>query len=144
MPQYLFQHLFKVRDYECDIQGVVNNANYLHYMEHTRHLFLEAIGSDFSSLHQSGIDFYVRKVEVEYLYSLKGGNEFVSLLGCEKKGAKGIFIQDLYLPDGHPISRGIVEAVEVCQGKLNRGEHLDRLIKRAKEVLPTITFPLTK
>ena len=22
----------EVRDYECDIQGIVNNANYLHYM----------------------------------------------------------------------------------------------------------------
>ena len=33
---YLFSIDLKVRDYECDLQGVVNNANYQHYMEHTR------------------------------------------------------------------------------------------------------------
>ena len=37
MKTYVYQHEDKVRDYECDLQGVVNNANYLHYMEHTRH-----------------------------------------------------------------------------------------------------------
>lgn len=141
MPHYLFRHLFKVRDYECDIQGVVNNANYLHYMEHTRHLFLEALGDDFTALHMRGIDFFVRRVEVEYLYSLRGGNEFVSLLACEKKGAKGVFIQDLYLPDGKPISRGIVEAVEVNNGVLTRGESLDKLIERANEKFTPISFP---
>ena len=34
---YIFQLEMMVRDYECDIQGIVNNANYLHFMEHTRH-----------------------------------------------------------------------------------------------------------
>ena len=27
---YMFQTRMEVRDYECDIQGIVNNANYLH------------------------------------------------------------------------------------------------------------------
>ena len=37
MEKVLFRHEMKVRDYECDIQGVVNNANYQHYLEHARH-----------------------------------------------------------------------------------------------------------
>ena len=37
-----------VRDYECDIEGIVNNANYLHYAEHTRHLFLQKCGLSFA------------------------------------------------------------------------------------------------
>ena len=37
-PEYVFETEMEVRDYECDIQGIVNNANYLHYTEHTRHL----------------------------------------------------------------------------------------------------------
>lgn len=141
MQQYLFRHNFKVRDYECDIQGVVNNANYLHYMEHTRHLFLEAISDDFTTLHKNGIDFFVRKVSVEYLFSLKGGNDFVSVLACEKKGAKAIFTQDLFLPDGKAIIRGIVEAVEVNNGVLTRGENLDKLIRKAHEIFTPFSFP---
>ena len=34
----------KVRDYEVDAEGIVNNANYLHYLEHTRHEFCEEAG----------------------------------------------------------------------------------------------------
>ena len=37
MKDYIFKLTDKVRDYECDLQGVVNNSNYQHYMEHTRH-----------------------------------------------------------------------------------------------------------
>ena len=35
MSRYIFETKMEVRDYECDIEGIVNNANYLHYMEHT-------------------------------------------------------------------------------------------------------------
>jgi acyl-CoA thioester hydrolase len=43
MSRYIFETKMEVRDYECDIEGIVNNANYLHYMEHTRHLFLKEL-----------------------------------------------------------------------------------------------------
>ena len=31
----IFETRMEVRDYECDIEGIVNNANYLHYMDVT-------------------------------------------------------------------------------------------------------------
>ena len=44
MAKYIYELPFKVRDYECDLQGIVNNANYQHYLEHTRHEFLTSVG----------------------------------------------------------------------------------------------------
>ena len=41
---YIYELEMKVRDYECDLQGIVNNANYQHYLEHTRHEFLTSVG----------------------------------------------------------------------------------------------------
>ena len=37
LDDYKFTHEMKVRDYECDLQGIVNNANYQPFMEHSRH-----------------------------------------------------------------------------------------------------------
>ena len=39
MNKYIYELKMAVRDYECDLQGIVNNANYQHYTEHTRHMF---------------------------------------------------------------------------------------------------------
>ena len=52
MKSYLFETRMEVRDYECDIEGIVNNANYLHYTEHTRHRFRRALGVSFADLHE--------------------------------------------------------------------------------------------
>ena len=58
MKEYIFKLTDKVRDYECDLQGVVNNSNYQHYMEHTRHEFLESLGENFGAMHEKGIDAF--------------------------------------------------------------------------------------
>ena len=39
LSKYIFSMPMQVRDYEVDAEGIVNNAEYLHYMEHTRHEF---------------------------------------------------------------------------------------------------------
>jgi acyl-CoA thioester hydrolase len=61
----------EVRDSECDMQGVVNNAVYLNYLEHARHKFLNACGLDFAKITQSGIHLVAIRVEVDYLSPLK-------------------------------------------------------------------------
>ena len=56
MEKYIYELKMKVRDYECDLQGIVNNANYQHYLEHTRHEFLTSVGISFARLHEEGVD----------------------------------------------------------------------------------------
>ena len=129
MPKYVYEIEMKVRDYECDLQGVVNNANYQHYMEHARHEFLESTGTTFSALHARGIDAMVSRVEIAYKRSLRGSDRFVVRIGLRREGVKLVFIEDIYrLPDEVCCARGTVEAICLRDGKLTRGEAFDELL----------------
>ena len=68
---------FKVRDYECDMQGVVNNGVYQNYLEHARHEFLAARGINFADVTAAGINMVVIRAELEYKDSLSSNNRFV-------------------------------------------------------------------
>ena len=76
----------QVRDYECDIQGIVNNAVYQNYLEHCRHEFLNEVGLNFAQLHSDGIDAVVIRVEMDYKQPLRPGDKFVVTLGMHKEG----------------------------------------------------------
>ncbi len=110
MQDYQFTLQFDVRDYECDLQGIVNNAVYQNYLEHTRHVFLKRIGIDFTELSQQGIDLVVVRVEIDYLYPLRSGDTFVVGLDLERVSRLRFgFLQDMYrLPDHKPIARARV------------------------------------
>lgn len=130
MENYIYKLEMKVRDYECDIQGVVNNANYQHYLEHARHEFLEQIGGSFSQLHLQGVDLMVSKITLEYKRPLRGGNSFVVCINMKRKGAKLVFLQDIYnLSDGSLSLKGEVDIVCLKNGRLTRGEVFDEMFK---------------
>ena len=63
---YIYELEMKVRDYECDLQGIVNNANYQHYLEHTRHEFLTSVGISFAALHEQGVDPVVARINMAF------------------------------------------------------------------------------
>lgn len=113
-----------VRDYELDSQQIVNNANYLHYMEHTRHTFCSEAGMSFGELHGSGIDPVVRKIEIEYKRSLRVGDRFISCLKVERKGPRFIFKQDIIFPNGEYAAQAVITVVSLKDGKLSRGNEL--------------------
>ena len=116
-PQYTLS--FVVRDYECDLQGVVNNANYQHYLEHARHEFLISKGVSFVELHEAGIDLIVTKVEIEYKYPLKSRDKFIITVNIQREGnARILFIQDIFrLPDLKLIVKAKVTGVATRKGK---------------------------
>ena len=130
IDDYKFIHEMKVRDYECDLQGIVNNANYQHYMEHSRHELLSKLGVNFGKLHEDGIDAMVAKITIEYKIPLRSGDKFVVGINLERKGPKIIFYQDIYrLSDGKLCTKGIVETICVENGRLTRGAIFDEIFK---------------
>jgi len=101
MKKYQFRLDFQVRDYECDLQGVVNNAVYQNYLEHTRHEFIKQLGLDFAELTRRGINLVVIRAELDYKRSLRSGDYFwVGLILERISPLRFAFRQDIYLqPD---------------------------------------------
>ncbi len=125
---YQFELEMKVRDYECDLQGIVNNANYQHYTEHTRHEFLRSEGVSFADLHNRGIDAVVARLTMAFKTPLHSGDSFSSCLRLTKEGIKYVFHQDIFrLPDKKPVLRATVETVCLVNGKLSNCDELDRV-----------------
>ena len=128
MEKYIFELTMKVRDYECDLQGIVNNANYQHYIEHTRHEFLTSTGISFAKLHEEGIDPVVARLTMSFKTPLKSGDEFVSKLYLKKEGIKYVFYQDIFRKaDNKPVLKSTVETVCVVNGRLSTSVLFDEV-----------------
>lgn len=126
MSNYIYELKMKVRDYECDLQGIVNNANYQHYIEHTRHEFLTSTGISFAGLHEQDIDPVVARLNMAFKTPLKSGDEFVSKLYLKKEGIKYVFYQDIFrLPDMKVVIKSTVETVCVVNGRLGNSDVFD-------------------
>ena len=112
--KYIFETRMEVRDYECDIEGIVNNANYLHYTEHTRHLFLRSLGS----------------MKLQYKVPLRCDDEFISRLNLKKDGLKYMFYQDIYRASDEQLCfRATVELVCLINGQLGNSPEYDEAFK---------------
>jgi acyl-CoA thioester hydrolase len=97
MADYLFRLELKVRDYECDMQGIVNNAVYQNYLEHCRHEFLLSAGIDFNRLTSERIFLVVVRAELDYRTPLRGGDAFWIGLNLERVSLlRFAFLQDIY------------------------------------------------
>jgi acyl-CoA thioester hydrolase len=120
----------KVRDYECDLQGIVNNANYQHYLEHARHEFLLQAGISFAQLHQEGTDAVVARLNMQFKTPLTSQDEYVCRLNIKKDGIKYVFLQDIFrLPDEKLCVRAQVDTVCITNGKLQTTTPLDHLLE---------------
>jgi len=133
--KYIFTLEIAVRDYELDSEGIVNNAVYLHYLEHTRHAFVKREGIPFGSLTRDGLIPVVRRMDIEYRMPLRSGDVMLSRLWIERLGARFIFHQDIFNKlDGAPVARAVVTIVCMEKdGRINRGDDLANHIAKYLE-----------
>ncbi|AOS84779.1 thioesterase [Chlorobaculum limnaeum] len=102
---YAFTMEMEVRDYECDMQGIVNNSVYQNYLEHARHVYLKTVGIDFKEFTERGINLVVVRAELDYKSPLQSGDHFtVGMNMVRESPLKFAFYQDiLRLPDMKPV-----------------------------------------
>ena len=130
--KYIFTLEIDVRDYELDSEGIVNNALYLHYLEHTRHAFVKQEGIPFGSLTRDGLIPVVRRLEIDYHTPLRSGDMMLSRLWIERKGPRFIFYQDIFRKgDEVPVVNAVVTIVCMEKdGRINRGDDLAARISK--------------
>jgi acyl-CoA thioester hydrolase len=132
MDNYKFCLDFEVRDYECDIQGLVNNSVYLNYLEHTRHKFLQSMGIDFAEFAKNKINLVVVRTEIDYKSSLSSGDLF--FVGINFKRISPLrfeFLQDIFLKESEKLvvsARVIGTATNENGRPLKNQEVLDKLL----------------
>ena len=128
MSEYIFEITLKVRDYECDIQGVVNNAVYQSYLEHARHEYLLSKAGSFKELTDHGILLMVSRIEMDFKNSLGSRDTFTVKLRTEREGVKLVFFQDIFrLSDETLCLKARVEVIAKINNRLSRGEIFDTL-----------------
>jgi acyl-CoA thioester hydrolase len=101
---YAFTLDLSVRDYECDMQGIVNNSVYQNYLEHVRHEYLKHVGIDFSEYARQGVNLVVVRAELDYKFPLTSGDAFVVGLTMRRESSlKFAFYQDIYRLTDHKL-----------------------------------------
>ncbi|BCR03041.1 thioesterase [Desulfuromonas versatilis] len=131
MTDYDFTLEFQVRDYECDMQGVVNNAVYQNYLEHTRHEFIKQLGLDFAELTRQQVNLVVVRAELDYKRPLRSGDRFRVATRLERiSKMRFAFFQDIYR---HPDEELVLQAKVIGTALNERGR--PKLPKQIEEAL---------
>jgi acyl-CoA thioester hydrolase len=134
MSQNKFTVDFKVRDYECDIQGIVNNSVYQNYLEHTRHEYLHHLGIDFAEYAKQGINLVVIRAELDYKFPLKSGDEFYVDVHLERVSPiRFAFVQNIYRKsDNKIIVKGkIIGTALNANGRPKIPEEIEKIFDEA-------------
>jgi acyl-CoA thioester hydrolase len=137
MGEYKFKLELEVRDYECDLSGIVNNAVYQNYLEHARHSYLKTRGLDFVVLERQGITLVVIRIEMDFLFPLRSGDKFFVGIKPERISRLRFgFLQDIYrLPDNKPILTAKVIGTALNeQGRPRIPKEIENLLVESLEV----------
>lgn len=127
----VFELELKVRDYECDMDHVVNHAVYLNYLEHARHEFLVGLGIKFGELSKQGISLVVTRIEADFKASLISGDTFLVRTSLHRKGRIRLqFNQGIYrVPDYRLMLSAVVTGTALnSRGRPEIPPELDRAL----------------
>lgn len=143
MKKYLFESSVKIRDFECDMQGVVNNAYYHNLLEQTRIEFLESIGIDTKSWSRDlGVEFIVYETTIQYRSPIVAGETFRSCLNLTQEGARFVFNQEFRrLGNNELCIKARVDVVIVINETLTRGDYFANYLQG--HILPYIAHSPT-
>lgn len=110
----------KVRTYECDSYGHVNNAVYLNYLEFGRMDYLQQIGFDYNGIVKAGYYLYVTHVDIYYKSSAFFNDDLTVESEAVKFGAvSGTIHQRIIKKDGTVCAEADVTWASVTtEGKL--------------------------
>jgi len=127
---------FEVRDYECDLSGIVNNAVYQNYLEHARHMYFKMRGLDFAALEEQGVTLVVIRIEMDFLFPLRSGDKFFVEVKPERVSRLRFgFQQNIFrVPDETPILAARVIGTALNEeGRPIRSEEVEQLLARSFE-----------
>ena len=128
--EYVYKLRLRVRDYECDIEGVVNNANYQHYLECGRNEFMRHIGLDYRECTASDYLFMVSRIEMRFKTPLHGGEDFEVCLNVRREGVRYLFEQDIVrLSDGRKAVEAEVEVICLHGGRIAKETPYDKVME---------------
>jgi YbgC/YbaW family acyl-CoA thioester hydrolase len=87
----------RVRDYELDMFGVVNNGVYAHLFQDARHLALEKMtGTSVAQFLESGVLMALSELVVRYKAPLRSGDAYVCRVGvAEVRGTRVTLAQQV-------------------------------------------------
>jgi acyl-CoA thioester hydrolase len=132
---YDYELELKVRDYECDMQGIINNSVYMNYLEHARHEFIDSIGIGFKDLLDSDVVAVVARAELEYKTPLKSGDYFIVKVRLENVGLRYIFYQNIYRKSDNALCfKGIITVVSLVGGKLSKSKLIIDAIEKLRNL----------
>ena len=86
-----FRHRLRVRYSECDLQGVVFNANYLTYLDDTMtELFRTALNGGYGAMVEAGVDMVVAESALRYLAPARFDDEIEVQATVTRLGTTGM------------------------------------------------------